>query len=428
MSSSPRRLLRVLGPGMLFAAAAVGVSHLVQSTRAGAVYGLAMLVPILLANALKYPAFRFGPEYAAATRTSLLEGYRRQGRWALGVYAVLTLGTMFTIEAAVTVVTAGLVIAGLGLDPGHGTVVGVSAGLIGVCAALLAIGHYRWLDRVTRVLVGALTACTLAATAMVLPNVSFAPTEWVLSPSSLTRADWMFMAALAGWMPSAIDIAVWQSLWTLARGRDDGRPVSPQDSQVDFHAGYIGTALLALCFMLLGAGVMHGAGVEPAAGAGAFAAQIIGLYTETLGAWAGPIISVAAFAVMFSTTLTVVDGFPRAIAILLARLRTAEDPDVDEQSAPAQVRAYWIALALLAAGSVAVLAWFMTSLRQMVDVATTLSFLTAPVLALLNHRAMTSDAVPEALRPGPALRAFSAFCIAALAAMAVGYVVLVSGG
>ena len=72
MSSSPRRLLRVLGPGMLFAAAAVGVSHLVQSTRAGAVYGLAMLVPIVLANALKYPAFRFGPEYAAAARTSLL--------------------------------------------------------------------------------------------------------------------------------------------------------------------------------------------------------------------------------------------------------------------------------------------------------------------------------------------------------------------
>ncbi len=30
-----RKLLKVLGPGLLYAGAAVGVSHLVQSTRAG---------------------------------------------------------------------------------------------------------------------------------------------------------------------------------------------------------------------------------------------------------------------------------------------------------------------------------------------------------------------------------------------------------
>ena len=43
MKQSNRKLLAVLGPGILYTAAAVGVSHLVYATRAGAVYGLAMI-------------------------------------------------------------------------------------------------------------------------------------------------------------------------------------------------------------------------------------------------------------------------------------------------------------------------------------------------------------------------------------------------
>ena len=35
--------LKNLGPGLLFAGAAIGVSHLVQSTRAGADFGLGLI-------------------------------------------------------------------------------------------------------------------------------------------------------------------------------------------------------------------------------------------------------------------------------------------------------------------------------------------------------------------------------------------------
>ena len=77
--------LKSLGPGLLFAGAAIGVSHFVQSTRAGADFGFGLLAVVILANVFKYPAFAFGPWYASATGTSLLEGYRRQGKWALWV-------------------------------------------------------------------------------------------------------------------------------------------------------------------------------------------------------------------------------------------------------------------------------------------------------------------------------------------------------
>ena len=164
---------QALGPGLLFAAAAVGVSHLVQSSRAGAVYGFSLVGVVLLANIIKYPAFRFGPQYAAATGTSLLEGYRRQGKWALVLYSFLTVATMFTIQAAVTVVTAGLAIATLGLSVGP---LVVSFGIIVVCAILLTAGKYRLLDRVTKVLVAVLTGATLTATAL-----AFTSMEWSAS-------------------------------------------------------------------------------------------------------------------------------------------------------------------------------------------------------------------------------------------------------
>jgi Mn2+/Fe2+ NRAMP family transporter len=70
-----------LGPGLLWAGAAIGVSHLVQSTRAGANYGFALLWALLLANIFKYPSFKFGPRYAAATGKSLLHGYSEIGKW-----------------------------------------------------------------------------------------------------------------------------------------------------------------------------------------------------------------------------------------------------------------------------------------------------------------------------------------------------------
>ena len=415
MSEKNKNLLRSLGPGLVFAAAAVGVSHLVQSTRAGAMYGLAMAGLIVLANILKYPAFRFGPHYSAATGLSLLEGYRRQGRWALVLYALLTLGTMFTVQAAVTFVTAALaaVTFGLSLSP-----IWISAILLALGSGLLVVGGYAWLDRITRVLVGALTISTLAATVMVIPMIDWS--AWSVGPIDLKTIA--FTAALVGWMPSAIDVAVWQSLWTLAKGREGHARPSLAGAMLDFHIGYIGTAMLALCFMLLGAGVMHGSGVAPAQSGVAFAAQIIGLYEKTLGAWSRPLIGFSALAVMFSTTLAVLDGFPRALTTLIDRFQRPETPgELSHQPSGAQRRNYWLCIALLCVGSLIVIALLLKSLQRLVDVATTLSFLTAPALAILNHRAIMSDDVPPQARPRPWLQALSWIGIISLSVFALAY-------
>lgn len=405
-----------MGPGVLFTGAAVGVSHLVQSTRAGAVYGFGLLLFVLLFNLAKYPAFRFGPQYAAATNTSLLEGYRRQGKWALAVYGALTLGTMFTVQAAVTLVTAGLAKFLLGTEA---SALLISAVLIGVCAGILGAGKYHWLDRIAKLVVTTLALSTIAATILALPSVAWGSARFW--PERFDPPTIFFLVALAGWMPSAIDVAVWQSLWTLAREKDSGHRPSLRESMADFNIGYWGTAFLAVCFLTLGAGVMHRDGVELADSAGAFAAQVISLYGETLGEWSRPIIAIAAFATMFSTTLTVVDGFPRALSVLVARLRAPEQPGGKDEEERGYRLTYWISVAVLAAGSLLIIYALLASLKAMVDLATTLSLITAPVLAWLNHRAVLRPEVPREMRPQPWLVAASWAGIVVLGSFALYY-------
>jgi Mn2+/Fe2+ NRAMP family transporter len=416
MMSNASSFWKVLGPGLIFAAAAVGVSHLVQATRAGAGWGLALGGLILIANLAKYPAFRFGPQFAASTGTSLLEGYRRQGRWVLVIYGLLTVATMFAVQAGVTVVTAGLAKAAFGMP---GTPVQISAGLLAVCGVVLGVGRYHWLDKIVKVLVAVFTVTTVAATALVLPRIDFGSADFWLAPSQMDHKTIMFVAALVGWMPSAIDVAVWSSLWTLAKGQDTGHKPTVREAILDFHIGYFGTVFLAICFLLLGAGVMHGQNVPIQESAGGFAAQVLSLYQETLGDWSRPLIGVCAFAVMFSTTLTVLDGFPRAIVTLLDRLR---GPETGQNESMERRKTYWLALIVQGAGATVILALFLSGLPRLIDIATTLSFMTAPVLAFFNHRAM--QFVDEADRPKPWLSAMSVVGTIALSLFALYYLTL----
>jgi Mn2+/Fe2+ NRAMP family transporter len=410
-------LLRALGPGLLFASAAVGVSHLVQSTRAGAEHGLAMGGIIILANVMKYPAFRYGAQYAAATGTSLLEGYRKLGPWALWLYGILTLATMFTVQAAVTLVTAGLAVAVFQTSLSLHT---VSALLLAICAVLLGVGQYKWLDLVSKGLIAILTVTTLLATALALPRIDAPLLPFFTGPDVWTAPTLLATAALVGWMPSAVDVSVWQSLWTLSRGRDQGSRLAVRDVLTDFHIGYVGTTILALCFMIMGAGVMFGSGATLADSAGGFANQVVSMYATTLGEWMRPVVGAAALAVMFSTTLTVADGFPRALAALRQRIRGPEEPYADETKAQRVDYAVW--LVLLSLGGLLIIVLASSSLRWLVDLATTLSFLTAPMLSALNHLVMHQPSVPAESRPSEAIRRFSLVCVAAQAVFAAGYI------
>ncbi len=409
-----RSFWKSFGPGLLWAAAAIGVSHLVQSTRAGATAGFALWWVILLALILKYPFFEYGPRYAAATGESLIEGYRRIGRWALWLYLAITLATALIVQVAVVLFTAFMFRFVFGLEWSVAT---VAAGVLGVCILLLAVGRFRALDVTVKAILVLLAASTLLAAVVTVPRVDGATlVPWPAAERSAVAFP--FLLALVGWMPSAIDIAVWSSLWTLAKDRTAGTRASVRTALLDFRIGYVGTAVLAFAFVALGAGVMHGSGETFSAAGTAFSVELVNLYVETLGAWTRPIVLVAVVTTMFSTSLTVVDGFPRALARSFRAL-------VTEDRAPGgdDVRSYWIAVGALAVLTVVVIARFAGSLTTMVDFATIVSFLTAPALGYLNLRSVRLPHVASEHQPGAWLLMVSYVGLVLLGGTAVVYVV-----
>ena len=399
--SVPRhRLGAAFGPGLLWAATAIGVSHLVQSTRAGASAGFGLAGVILLALVLKYPFFEYGPRYAAATGSSLVEGYARIGRWALWLYLTITVLTTGVVQSAVVMFTAYLVGFTFGLDwslPVLAAVVMAAGG------ALLWWGRFRGLDLSIKVIVLLLGLSTLLAAAVSLPRADFSTlTAW---PAELIGSvvPFVFLLALAGWMPSAIDISVWSSLWTLAKNDASGERCSVETARQDFLIGYVGTAVLAFAFVTLGAGVMFGSGETFAPEGTLFSTQLVDLYSAALGAWTRPVVLVAVVTTMLSTTMTVLDGGPRAIERSIFVLRSSGMTSVPISCGPV----YWWSLLVLVGLTLVVMAVFIGNLTTMVDFATILAFLTGPVLGYLNLLAVTSNEMPVEHRPGRAMLALS---------------------
>lgn len=422
----PPHFRKSFGPGLLWAAAAIGVSHLVQSTRAGADAGFALTGVILAALVLKYPFFEFGPRYAAATGQSLVEGYAGIGRWAVWAYLLITLVTSVIVDAAILLFTAFLLLSVLGLA---WPVWLAAGGLYAACAALLLAGRYRILDRTVKVILGALGVSTLVAALVALPRADLGTLALVPDMGPGGVVPFAFLLALVGWMPSAVDISVWSSLWTLAKDQSEDVRTSMEIALLDFRIGYIGTGVMAFAFVTLGAAVMYGSGASFSPAGAAFSLQLVDLYAATLGPWARPFIVVAVLTTMLSTSLTVVDGFPRGIARSVEVLRGGARPDERHVSRGADGTGptYWLAMVAIGVAIPLVLAFLASSLTGMVDFATIVAFLTAPLLGYLNLRAVTSPEVPVELRPGVTLRALAWTALVVFSAVGVLYLGSLAG-
>jgi Mn2+/Fe2+ NRAMP family transporter len=400
-----KKILQSLGPGLLFAGAAIGVSHLVQSTRAGADFGFGLLWALLLVNLFKYPFFQYGPRYATATGESLIDGYKKLGKGVLIAYYILTFGTMFTIQAAVTIVTAGLAAHLFGITPSL-TIWSIIITLISLL--ILMIGKYNFLDKLIKVIIITLTLSTIIAVTIAIFNVdtsySLAP---ILPKGSVEIA---FLIAFLGWMPAPLDISAWHSLWALEKQENTVDDFNMKKTLFDFNLGYIGTVFLGICFVALGALVMFNSGNEFSNNAGKFAQQLIKLYTENLGPSTAIFVAVAAFTTMFSTTLTTLDASPRAMARSTELLFNTKST---------KYYLFWILL--LSVGTITILSYFISNMITMVKIATILSFLTAPFYAIANFILISSKHTPKEWHPSMKMKILSYLGIIFLIGFSIWY-------
>lgn len=398
MISKIRNIINSLGPGILFAAAAIGASHIVQSTRAGASYGFALLIFVILSNFFKYPFFEYGHRYTAATGESIISGYKKLGNWAVWVFIFLNVFTSVISSAGVTIVTAA--ISGLLLKlffEIEVSIVLLSSIILLSILIMLWFGKYLLMDKVIKILIAILAIATTIAFIIAAIDGTHIQEDFI-SPELLNLSTFTFLIALMGWMPAPIEASTWSSVWAIENQKGKSKKLELKDALIDFKVGYIGTAILACFFLGLGAFVMYGTGEVFSDNAIIFTSQIIELYTNNLGQWSMPIISIIALITMASTTITVIDAYPRTINEAVRVLKNEEESNNSR---------YWFLFIIVSIIAIIIINFFSSRIKDMVDLATVISFIAAPIFAYLNYKLVISKFMPEGTKPNRYLKTLS---------------------
>ena len=402
--------LAKLGPGLMLAAAAVGVSHLVHATRAGAGFGLSLVWLVILISILKYPAFRFAVDYASQTDRSLVHAYSKLGRVALAWLSVAIAVDFFVATTAVALVTAGLFISVFDL-PFSGPQVAI--GLCLVTAAILINGHYVKAERIVKLLVLLFSVLVLVATFLALPELGSNGRGLFgeLNPGWPLAA---FVIAMAGWMPMPLSGSIFLSMWAREKKAASSVAIGHKAALTDLRFGWVLTVVLAVCFVLLGAAILFQTDRVAPASAGDFATELLSIFTSAIGAWSYSLIAIAAIAVMWSGVFALMDALPRVSARIADHIAGRAESGASR---------YATFLLIQFVGVTLILLFLMSNFGTFIDFATSAGFISAPALAYFNYRAVTSAEIATRYQPTRSLLVWHWIGFAAMTFFALAFLV-----
>ncbi|WP_299099791.1 NRAMP family divalent metal transporter [uncultured Winogradskyella sp.] len=407
-----KTILKNLGPGLLFASMAIGTSHLVLSTKAGAQYGWIMVIPIILANLLKYPFFEFGIRYTNVTGKSIIEGYSNRGKGYLWLYAFITLATSIASPAALCSIAAGLLINILGIhDVGITT---VALGLFLFNSIILIIGKYKLLETTLKFLIPILFGALLVTTVLVINKGQISSIANFNAPEIFNETGILFLIVLIGWMPTAVEGSSWLSLWSAEKYKVDHKKPPLKEALQEFNLGYIMTAVLAIFFLIIGCMTLYGSGTELSGNATIFADQVISLFSTHIGNWAYVFIAISAFATMYSTCLTQHDAIARVSVDIIGLL-------VGEHEKFKGRKYYASSIVIIAVMSIVVLYALGANMGLILAVATATSFVLAPIVGYMNLKNVLSNEVPVNQKPKRGLQFLTYLGILFLSLLSIYY-------
>jgi Mn2+/Fe2+ NRAMP family transporter len=124
---------------------------------------------------------------------------------------------------------------------------------------------------------------------------------------------------------------------------------------------------------------------------------------------------------MLSTTLTVTDAYPRTLTQSFVLL-------LPKKLKKYQQSQYFFWIIILSAGTYLLISIPGNSMHFLVDLATSIAFVTAPFLALLNYYVITSANIPKQFQPARYLRIWSWIGIAFLSLFTAYYVYMLIKG
>lgn len=364
---SLQQKMAAFGPGILMATAAIGGSHLVSSTQAGALFGTQLIWLIVLVNVIKYPFFKFAVAYTCEQQKTVVEGYYQHYRFGFKVFVLLNSFAAIVNTAGVVLLTASLLSYSL---PFSINIELLSLALLVLCLSILLIGHYKLLDLTSKWVMLILTLATLAALVIAVINgPAHAPPANPVSPFDIALLG--FLVALMGWMPAPIEISAINSAWLKTKMVK--AKLTPGQMMLDFKVGYFVTVALAVVFVVLGMLMQYGQN-KPIELAGiAFSQQLIDMYANTIGEWSRWLIAAVAVLCMFGTTITVLDGYARVLSEAVKLLKPQRNTNP-----------YTAIVLLQATLGLLLVLFFKADLKSMLMFAMTSAFVTTPIFAAMN--------------------------------------------
>jgi manganese transport protein len=312
--SSLRGIVRHLGPGFIITATIVGSGELIVTPKLGAAVGFTLLWFIVAGCALKVFVQIELARVAVASGRSTLEaldsmpGPRARVSWILWLWLLMYVSLVFQVGGIVGGIASVFAELGAGASP---RVWALPVGLS--CAALLASGRYRPVERTCTVMVALFTLSAV---------ISVAALQW--TPYHLTAAQ--IASGFRFSLPPSFGVAfaafgvigvgaselIYYPYWCLEKGY--ASHVGTDDGTAEWAGRARGwmrvmkaDALLSLvlytsitvAFYLLGAAILHARGLDVTND------QLIHvlsqMYRQTFGEWTTAIFLVGAFFVLYST-------------------------------------------------------------------------------------------------------------------------------
>ncbi len=312
--------IKVMGPGIMFAGMAAGMTHVVLMPAAGAYWGFSLIWVMILAYLFTYPYFEFGLRYVGATGKSIFTAWqgfsqvrphRRWIMWMIMAGAVCLSPLSFSAWLSIlSSVTASL----FPNFPGHYS--GAALFWSFLTVLLILIGRYKGLEVLSKVFGIILVSAFTAGFLLKPPEIAGVLQGTI--PKILPLAALSFLVPMMALPGSPADVA---SMSSWIRVKQKLLSKAEFDQQIaggkylpevlfDFRVGWAVLFLVGLFIYSLSASVLFPSevpvGIETII-------TISLILTRSIGDWIFPFFICGVVIAIYSTSIFAVDGVSRLL-------------------------------------------------------------------------------------------------------------------
>lgn len=318
--------LSLIGPGIVVAATGVGAGDLVATLVAGSRFGYALLWAAVLGAVIKLALAEAAGRWTLSTGRTLFDGWSSLGPWAGGYFGVYAVIWGFVYGAAGMTAT-GLPLAALFpvLDLKTWAMISGVLGLI-----LTWFGRYAVFEKVMAGLVGVMFVTVVGLAVLVAPDL---PRLFTGLWPSLPEGSLFYTLGLIGGVGGTITMAAY-GYWLNAKGWTG--PGWMAVMRWDNRIAYGVTGLFVVAMLIVGAELLHAAGVALSGGDRGLL-DLGRVLEERFNRPIAVVFLVGFWAASFSSVLGVWQGVSLMFADFTAHVR--KRPELAGENSPA-FRAY----------------------------------------------------------------------------------------